>query len=153
MTVFSFSKTVLKNLFSKPVTRAYPQKPREYPDRTRGHVQIDMDQCILCGLCSRKCPADAIQVNRAEGTWSINRFGCIQCASCVESCPKKCLSMGRAYSDPGPEKVWEAHRKPTAAEPPAPGHASAPKAEAAKKVQPAMAAGTAKPAAEKSQRS
>lgn len=139
MTVFSFSKTVLKNLFSKPVTTAYPLKPREYPDRTRGHVQIDIDQCILCGLCSRKCPADAIKVDRAGGTWSIYRFGCIQCASCVESCPKKCLSMGQAYTDPGPEKHWEIHRKPVA--PAAP-------AKAAEPVKPAAEGSAAKPKGE-----
>lgn len=56
MAFMDFTRTALKNLFSKPATRQYPQVPREYPARSRGHVEIDMEACILCGLCSRKCP-------------------------------------------------------------------------------------------------
>lgn len=114
MNVLSFSKTAMKNLFSKPATRQYPMQPRVYPERTRGHVDIDMDLCILCGLCSRKCPADAIKVDRAAGTWSIERFGCIQCSSCVDNCPKKCLSLGQTYTDPAPEKRVDTYQKPAA---------------------------------------
>lgn len=88
MNILVFAKTALKNLVSAPATRMYPQTPREYPERTRGHVEVNMDVCVLCGLCSKKCPADAIHVDRAAGTWAIERFGCIQCNSCVESCPK-----------------------------------------------------------------
>ena len=68
MRTMRFTRTALKNLFSPPVTRPYPEQPREYPERTRGHVEIDIDTCILCGLCSRKCPTGAITVNRAEKT-------------------------------------------------------------------------------------
>ena len=50
MAFMDFTRTALKNLFSKPATRQYPQEPREYPARSRGHVEIDMDACILCGL-------------------------------------------------------------------------------------------------------
>lgn len=119
MDIFSFSKTALKNLFSKPATRAYPLQPREYPARTRGHVIIDIDSCILCGLCSRKCPADAIKVDRAAGTWAIQRFGCVQCSSCVDCCPKKCLSMGQAYTAPNGTKGVDSYQKPTAPAAPA----------------------------------
>ncbi len=112
MNIMSFTKTAMKNLFSTPATRMYPQQPREYPQRTRGHVEIDMNTCVLCGLCSKKCPADAIVVDRAAGTWSIERFGCIQCNSCVESCPKKSLTMGQTYSQPAAEKKRDTYQKP-----------------------------------------
>lgn len=114
MNILTFSRTALKNLFSKPATRPYPLQPRQYPERTRGHVDNDMDLCILCGLCARKCPAGAIRVDRGAGTWSIDRFGCIQCSSCVESCPKHSLSMGQTYPDPGPEKRTDTYQKPAA---------------------------------------
>ena len=106
----------MKNLFSTPATRAYPLEPREYPERTRGHIDIDINTCILCGICSRKCPADAITVDRAGGTWSIQRFGCVQCNSCVENCPKKCLSMGQTYTQPAAQKKTDTFTKPV--EPP-----------------------------------
>lgn len=112
MNILVFAKTALKNLVSAPATRMYPQTPREYPERTRGHVEVNMDVCVLCGLCSKKCPADAIHVDRAAGTWAIERFGCIQCNSCVESCPKKCITMCQTYSQPGPKKTTDTYQKP-----------------------------------------
>jgi ech hydrogenase subunit F len=138
MSLFSFTKTELKNLFSKPATRLYPQQPREYTARTRGHIENDIDACILCGLCSRKCPTGAIKVDRAGRTWSISRFSCIQCGYCVENCPKKSLSMNQSYTQPGAEKTTDVQVKP---ESPA---AAAPKA-AAPAAKPAPAA-TTKPA-------
>lgn len=109
MGIMVFTKTALRNLFSKPATRPYPQTPREYPARTRGQIQIDLNSCIFCGLCAKKCPTGAIAVNRAEKTWSIERFGCIQCGSCVESCNKNSLSMQQNYTTPGQEKTIDTY--------------------------------------------
>lgn len=100
-----FTKQVMKNLFSAPATSGYPAVPREYPKRSRGHVDINKDMCILCGMCMRSCPPGAITVDRAGKKWSINRFDCVQCGYCVEKCPKKCLSITPGYQQPGPEKV------------------------------------------------
>ncbi len=112
MNIMPFAKTVMKNLFSAPATRMYPQQPREYTDRTRGHISVDIDTCVLCGLCSKKCPANAITVDRAGRTWAIERFGCIQCGYCVESCPKKCLAMEHTYTDPDSSKKIDSYQKP-----------------------------------------
>ncbi len=105
MSLVNFNKTVFKNLFSKPATRKYPFEPKEYPERTRGHVVNDMDVCVLCGLCSIKCPTRAITVDKAAKTWSIRPMSCIQCRCCVDNCPKKCLSMDTHFTEPGSEKV------------------------------------------------
>ncbi len=105
MSLINFNKTVIKNLFSKPATRKYPFEPKVYPERTRGHVVNDMDVCILCGLCSIKCPTRAITVDKAAKTWNIRPMSCIQCRCCVDNCPKKCLSMDTQYTEPGSEKV------------------------------------------------
>ncbi len=116
MNIMSFTKIAMKNLFSAPATRNYPAEPRQYPERTRGHIEIDMNTCILCGLCAKKCPAGAIAVDRAGGSWAIERFGCIQCNSCVESCPKKSLSMAQTYTQPAGQKKTDTYLKPV--EPP-----------------------------------
>lgn len=105
MKLLTFAKTELHNLFSKPATRPYPQQERVYPQRTRGHIENDIDTCVFCGLCSKKCPTGAITVNRAEKSWSIQRFSCIQCGYCVESCPKNCLSMHQSYTQPAGKKT------------------------------------------------
>ena len=141
MSLLTFTKTELRNLFSKPATRLYPQQPREYPERTRGHIENDIDACIFCGLCSRRCPTGAITVDRAARTWSIRRFSCIQCGYCVEGCPKKCLSMNQSYTQPGAEKTEDVQQGPA----PAPRPAAPKPADAAKPaVKPAAEA--AKPA-------
>ena len=112
MSVISFSRTVLHNLFHKPATRLYPFVTRVYPARTRGHIGIEIDKCILCGICSKKCPTGAITVNRETKEWSIKRMGCIQCGACTEVCPKKCLSMEQTYTTPGSVKTVDSFVQP-----------------------------------------
>lgn len=107
MAYLHFARTVLASLFQKPATTSYPFTPREYPDKTRGKVAIEIDDCIYCGMCMRKCPADAITVDRAQKTWTINPFSCVQCACCVDNCPKKCLHMEVQYTAPAPVKTEE----------------------------------------------
>ena len=99
-----FAGRVMKNLFSKPATTKYPFVPKEYPERTRGHVDIKIEDCILCGMCMRSCPPGAIKVDRASLKWTIDRFDCIQCGYCTLKCPKKCLSLVPGYQEPGAEK-------------------------------------------------
>ena len=130
-----FTKQVMKNLFSAPATTGYPFVEREYPERTRGHIEINKDNCILCGMCMRSCPPGAIKVDRAAKTWEINRFDCIQCGYCSEKCPKKCLSIIPGYQEPGAEKFVDKvdvpYVAPTpAAKPAAPKPAPAKEAEA-----------------------
>lgn len=108
MALVSFKNTILKNLVSKPKTR---RVEKEYPTGTRGHVENDMDVCVLCGLCSIKCPTHAISVDKAEKTWSIRPMSCIQCRCCVDNCPKKCLSMGTRFQEPGEEKVTKTFKQ------------------------------------------
>lgn len=107
MALFHFGRTVLASIFRRSVTTAYPVVPRDYPAATRGHVAIAIDDCIYCGMCMRKCPADAIAVDRAAKRWTLNPFSCIQCGCCVENCPKKCLSMENTYTQPAGEKTEE----------------------------------------------
>jgi formate hydrogenlyase subunit 6/NADH:ubiquinone oxidoreductase subunit I len=66
-----------------------------------------MSACILCGICSKKCPTDAIKVSRDDKTWEIQRMNCVQCSCCVEVCPKKCLFNAPGYTSPDAVKITD----------------------------------------------
>ena len=102
MAVFQMARTVIGNLFSRPATRRYPWPQREphRAPRSRGRIEIDIDVCIFCSACSKRCPTDAIIVTRAKKEWNIDRLRCCTCNACVEVCPVKCLSMAERYTSP-----------------------------------------------------
>ena len=102
---FKIGKVVLRSLFKKPATLMYPVVPRTWYERTRGSIDIEEASCILCGICAKRCPTNAIAVSRDQRTWTIERMQCVQCGGCVEVCPKKCLLMNPLYTAPGTEKV------------------------------------------------
>ncbi|MGI6737423.1 MAG: 4Fe-4S binding protein [Anaerovoracaceae bacterium] len=112
MGVFKLGKVVTRSLFHKPATLMYPVIPRQWQERTRGHIEIDVSKCILCGICSRKCPTNAITVDRKARTWQIQRMQCIQCSCCVETCPKQCLSNEPEYTAPNVVKVTDSFDVP-----------------------------------------
>ena len=105
MGVFSIGKVIIGSIFKKPATLMYPVIPREWEEMTRGAVGIEIEGCVLCGMCQRACPTSAITVDRKAGTWSIERMNCIQCRACVDNCPPNCLIMEQKYTEPGVEKV------------------------------------------------
>ncbi|OPY37489.1 MAG: F(420)H(2) dehydrogenase subunit I [Methanoregula sp. PtaU1.Bin051] len=100
MVFFEMTKTALKSVLSKPATILYPFEPAKKTDLSRGHVVFDGSKCISCGICMKKCPAQAILVTKEAKTWQIDRFRCIVCNSCVDTCPAKCLSMDTQYTAP-----------------------------------------------------
>ena len=105
MAHLKIGKMIMRSLGGKPATLMYPVIPREWKERTRGRIEIEIDDCIFCGICSRKCPTDAITVKRDEKRWTIERMGCIQCSCCVEACPKDCLTNRAGYTSPNSEKI------------------------------------------------
>jgi ABC-type sugar transport system ATPase subunit len=58
--MFDMLGNVVKNLFSKPATRMFPAERRDSFKGTRGCLGINIESCIFCGICARKCPSDAI---------------------------------------------------------------------------------------------
>ncbi|MBF0360592.1 MAG: 4Fe-4S dicluster domain-containing protein [Oligoflexia bacterium] len=85
-------------LFKKPFTVKYPFEKLELSKIHRGHISIEIDKCIFCGICEKKCPPKAIAVSKADQSWEIDRLSCVTCNACVEACPKKCLHSEQHWS-------------------------------------------------------
>lgn len=100
----------LKHFFSPKFTRQYPEEKYVQPPSYRGRPVLVMDngkeRCVACGLCSRVCPALAIQVQAAEtadekerypALFEINMLRCIFCGFCEEVCPEEAIVMSKDY--------------------------------------------------------
>ena len=112
MASFKLGKMVMSSLFKKPATLMYPVIPRQWQERTRGHIENKIEDCIYCGICQKKCPTNALVVDRAARSWEIARMQCIQCSCCVEVCPKKCLTNENTYTTPSTEKIVDKYVGP-----------------------------------------
>ncbi|MDD6651170.1 MAG: 4Fe-4S dicluster domain-containing protein [Eggerthellales bacterium] len=100
MGAFKLGGMTLKSVFKKPETIQYPAETKTLPEGMKGHIVCDIEDCNLCSLCAKRCPAKTIQIDKAAQTWSINRFQCVQCGACVRECPKGCLTMEPTYTAP-----------------------------------------------------
>ncbi len=101
----------LKTMFKPKVTMEYPEVKFEPPASYRGRPVLvqeknGVERCVACGLCSRVCPALAIEVQAAETElekerypekFEINMLRCIFCGFCEEVCPEEAIVMSKDY--------------------------------------------------------
>jgi len=98
------------NLFRKPVTVHYPDKPRAYPDRYRGLLALvyepdsGEEACIGCRLCEMVCPPAVIKVEMLKGekrnyakTFTLELYACEFCELCVQVCPTDAIVMTKSF--------------------------------------------------------
>lgn len=100
----------LRQMIRPKFTRQYPEQ-RWIPEGSyRGRpvlvLEEDGERCVACGLCSRVCPALAIEVRAAEtngvkerypALFEINMVRCIFCGFCEEVCPEEAIVMSKDY--------------------------------------------------------
>jgi formate hydrogenlyase subunit 6/NADH:ubiquinone oxidoreductase subunit I len=86
-------KEVFHRIFMKPATCKYPFVKAEVPPDFRGRQVFDINLCVSCGLCSRDCPAKAIEMVEVEGKRRplFHLDQCIFCYQCAESCPRNAI--------------------------------------------------------------
>jgi len=92
-------KALLSNLFKKPATCQYPLVKTEVPEGFRGKQVYNIDLCISCGLCSRDCPAKAIEMVEINGKRRplFHLDQCIFCYQCAESCPRNAIVSSKIF--------------------------------------------------------
>lgn len=100
-----------KQMFKPKFTRQYPEQKWETPSSFRGRPVLvqennGVERCVACGLCSRVCPALAIEVQANETElekerypekFEINMVRCIFCGFCEEVCPEEAIIMSDDY--------------------------------------------------------
>lgn len=102
---------ITRNLLNKKQTRLFPAAAeRPAFERSRGRIVLNPDTCILCGICSRRCPADAIVVDRKEGKWELDALRCIICGECATACPKKSITMSNDRRHAAEDKEIVIHK-------------------------------------------
>jgi NADH-quinone oxidoreductase subunit I len=90
----------MRTMFTRPVTRQYPEEKREPFAGFRGlhalaKTPAGAMKCVGCGLCAAICPSKCISIYTSEGpdhTKVVDRYEvevlrCIFCGFCVEACP------------------------------------------------------------------
>lgn len=89
---------ITRSLFRKPVTEKYPFEKHAAPDRLRGKLTYHPEKCTGCGLCTKDCPSDAIELITIDK--KAKRFvlrydmaRCTFCAQCVQNCRFECMDM------------------------------------------------------------
>jgi formate hydrogenlyase subunit 6/NADH:ubiquinone oxidoreductase subunit I len=92
-------KEVFHRIFMKPATCKYPFVKAEVPEGFRGKQVYDIDLCISCGLCSRDCPAKAIEMVEINGKRRplFHLDQCIFCYQCAESCPRNAIISSKIF--------------------------------------------------------
>ena len=59
--------------------------------RKTNHLYVE-DACIGCGLCAKKCPVQAIEMQNKKPVWVKDR--CVMCLGCLHRCPKFAIQYG-----------------------------------------------------------
>ncbi len=103
-------KITISQIFRPKFTMQYPEEKWTPPPSFRGSPVLveenGIERCVACGLCSRVCPALAIEVQASETDFrkerypvlfEINMLRCIFCGFCEEVCPEEAIVMSQEY--------------------------------------------------------
>ena len=94
------SGTFIKAAPKKPAPKPAPAEgaPAEaaapaIQPRGDGKPAQDPNKCVYCTLCAKKCPSEALSVDRKEKTWVLDEDKCVSCGTCRDVCPKDAIVL------------------------------------------------------------
>lgn len=103
-------RLTISQMFRPKFTYNYPEERFKPAASFRGRPVLveenGVERCVACGLCSRVCPALAIEVQASETElekerypikFEINMVRCIFCGFCEEVCPEEAIIMSDEY--------------------------------------------------------
>lgn len=112
---FPLVKDLLARLFKRPLTNPFPaahlppsvsglldevaagraqlNPTVPVPDGARFCLGYDPALCIGCQLCTKVCPAHAIEFLKEKRKVRVYLGQCVSCGQCVDVCAKKALAM------------------------------------------------------------
>ncbi len=103
-------RLTIAQIFRPKFTHNFPEERFKPPASFRGRPVLveenGVERCVACGLCSRVCPALAIEVQASETSlekerypikFEINMVRCIFCGFCEEVCPEEAIVMSQDY--------------------------------------------------------
>lgn len=67
-------------------------QPLYHRARRTSHFWVK-DSCIGCGLCAKKCPAQAIEMQHQKPVWIKEK--CVMCLGCLHRCLKFAIQYGK----------------------------------------------------------
>jgi NADH-quinone oxidoreductase subunit I len=110
----------IRHMFTKKVTRQYPEERPELLGEYRGVPVLVKDQhdrvkCVACQLCEFVCPPKAIRikpgfrktggvdsnVEKEPEEFELDLLRCIYCGLCQEACPEEAIFLKRIYAATG----------------------------------------------------
>ncbi len=98
-------KVTWQNMTRRSATAQYPDAMPDLPPRSRGVIALFEENCTVCMLCARECPAWCIYIDSHKETVPpaeeggrersrnvLDRFAidfslCMYCSICVDVCP------------------------------------------------------------------
>lgn len=98
MRIGSMLVDTIRSLFQKPATQLYPFEREDTPDRLRGKLRWNPENCTGCCLCVKDCPSDAIEIitldkKAKKFVMRYHADRCTFCAQCVQNCRFNCISL------------------------------------------------------------
>jgi len=112
-------RELISQFFKKPATNPFPAvyapkstldflkavgegkakilPPVPVPEGFRGGIEYDAAKCIGCRLCTRVCPANAIEFipDRKKVLFHLDR--CCFCGECKDICPVQAIELGKNF--------------------------------------------------------